>query len=165
MNAIMWMGVAGIVGTALSPWITEHMRSKNARRDQLVKLRLAIYADVLQATARIAATATTSAASHPHDADEIGSDDFDSLLSQARVVASDDVYRRLNELSQLTGTFNQHLVKTEPRPVFPHRQHLHDGAVNDPLRLQHRRTLTDIAGAIAVAHGKVQDAIRHELNR
>ncbi|UNN01233.1 hypothetical protein [Rhodococcus opacus] len=165
MNAIMWMGVAGIVGTALSPWITERLRSKTARRDQLVKLRLAIYADLLRATARLTATATTSAASHPNDADEIGGDEFDSLLSQARVVASDDVYRRLNELSLLTGTFNRHLVKTEPRPVFPHRQQLHDGAVNDPLRLQHRRTLTDIAGGIAVAHGKVQDAIRYEMNR
>jgi hypothetical protein len=165
VNAIMWMGVAGIVGTALSPWITERLRSKNARRDQLVKLRLAIYADLLRATARLATTATASATSHPNDAEMIGGDDFDSLLSQAQVVASDDVYRRLNELSQLTETFNQHLVKAESRPVFPHRQHLHDGAVNDPLRLQHRRALADIAGGVAVAHGRVQDAIRHEMNR
>ncbi|AII03341.1 hypothetical protein C8E05_7169 [Rhodococcus wratislaviensis] len=165
MNAVMWMGVAGIVGTAVSPWITERLRSRNARRDQLVKLRLAIYADLLRMTARLAATATTSAASHPNDAGQIGGDGFDSLLGQAQVVASDDVYRRLNELSQLTETFNRHLVTAEQRPVFPHRQHLHDGALNDPLRLQHRRTLTDIAGGIAVAHGRVQDAIRHEMNR
>nr|EJJ01441.1 hypothetical protein JVH1_1027 [Rhodococcus sp. JVH1] len=165
MNAIMWMGVAGIVGTALSSWITERLRSKTARRDQLVKLLLAIYADLLRATARLATTATTSAASHPNDAGQIGGDEFDSLLGQARVVASEDVYRRLTELSQLREMFNQHLVEAEPRPVFPHRQHLHDGAVNGPLRLQHRKTLTDIAGGIAVAHGRVQDAIRHKMNR
>ncbi len=165
MNAIMWMGVAGIVGTALLPWITERLRSKTARRDQLVKLRLAIYADLLRATARLAATATTSAASHPNDADEIAGDEFDSLLSQARVVASDDVYRRLNELSQLTGTFNRHLMKTEPRPVFPPPATPARWRSERPVALQHRRTLTDIAGGIAVAHGKVQDAIRHGMNR
>ena len=165
MNAIMWMGVAGIVGTAVSPWVTERLRSKNARRDQLVKLRLAIYAELLRATAALAATATTRAPHPAGDQEGIGGYELDCLVSQAQVVAGKDVYQQLDELSHLTDSFNQHLVRAGSRPVFPHRQHLHDGAVHDPLRLQHRRTLTDIAGSIAVAHGKIQDAIRHEMNR
>lgn len=104
----MWMGVAGIVGTALLPWITERLRSKTARRDQLVKLRLAIYADLLRATARLAATATTSAASHPNDADEIAGDEFDSLLSQRgswpAMTFTDDSTSCRSSLGRSTGT-------------------------------------------------------------
>ena len=135
MNPIMWMGIAGIIGTAVSPWIAERLRSKNARKDQLMKLRLAIYAELLRATARLAAQAHAGPPNPAAEEEEIGTEELDGLLSQAKVVAGPDVLRQLEELSQHTESFNR------------------------------GTDLADMAGNVAATHGKVQDAIRSEMMR
>lgn len=135
MNPIMWMGIAGIIGTAVSPWIAERLRSKNARKDQLMKLRLAIYAELLGATARLAAQAHAGAPNPAAETETIGIEELDGLLSQAKVVAGPDVLRQLEELSQHTESFNR------------------------------GTDLAAMAGSIAATRGKVQDAIRSEMMR
>ena len=135
VNPIMWMGIAGIIGTAVSPWIAERLRSKNARKDQLMKLRIAIYAELLKGTAHLAAQAHAGAPNPATELEEIGTDELHGLLSQAKVVAGPDVLRHLEELSQQIDSLNR------------------------------SADLADAAGNIASAHAKVQDAIRGEMMR
>lgn len=135
MNPIMWMGIAGIIGTAVSPWISERLRSRNARKDQLMKLRLAIYADLLGATARLEAQAHAGAPKPAAETEDIGTEELDGLLSQAKVVAGPDVLRQLEALSQHTESFNR------------------------------SAGLAAMAGSIAATRSKVQDAIRSEMMR
>ncbi len=93
MDATAWVAVAGIIGTFASgiagPALIERMRRESTRIEQVRAQRLAVYADLLKVTARLADNALTWSAIPPADLKETDSDELDAVISRARVVASE----------------------------------------------------------------------------
>ena len=159
MDSTAWVAVAGIIGTAVSPWVVERLRAKNARREQLTSMRLVIYADLLRVTARLAANATMWATYPAANLEEVDSDELDSLVSRAQVVSSKDVYQRFNELAQQIKAFQLFRVMS----VLPHLHKMDVDAVDDQLSIQYRGRLGELVGIINATQGRIQDAIRNEM--
>ncbi|MFD7046328.1 hypothetical protein [Rhodococcus jostii] len=105
---------------------------------------------------------STRAGAVPTDVEEIGGTEWESLLSQAQIVASKNVYKRLNELAQQTKTLNQRLIMTESLHT-PHQHHTRHDTPHTRLNIEQLATLPEIADDIAAAHTKVQDTIRTEM--
>lgn len=101
VNTTAWVAIAGIadtlVGTLLAPVLTERMRRKSTRAEQLRGERLKVYADLLRVTARVADNEMEWSLATACGLEETDDDELDQVISQARVVASKNVYETAAE--------------------------------------------------------------------
>jgi hypothetical protein len=95
------------------------------------------------------------------DQKETDAEDMDRIISQARVVAGNEVYQRLNELTKVTGDFYRQLF-----PARLHHQRVREeGKVDDGESIALRVSLAGVAERIAQSHKEIEAAIRREMGR
>jgi len=163
VDATAWVAVAGIAGTLLgallAPVLTERMRRKGVRQEQLMGQCLDVYADLLRATARLADNAMTWSAIPLADLKETDDDELDRLMGRVRVVASEQVHDRFKALTKQLHEFNRLLLEARP-----HHQRVRDaGEVDDTTSIKQRTTLGGVADKIVESHKQLEKAIRDEM--
>lgn len=161
MDATAWVAIAGIGGTLLAPTLTEWMHRKSDRIEQLRTNRLAVYADLLRVTARVADNAMTWSAIPLADLKESDSDELDRLVSQSRVIASDDVYRCFNEFSRQAGEFNRRLFRAK----LHHQRVRNAGEIDDTETIRQRMSLGSVADRMTESYKQIEAVIRCEMKR
>ncbi|NKZ84748.1 hypothetical protein GS982_21480, partial [Rhodococcus hoagii] len=163
VDATAWVAVAGIIGTFASgiagPALIERMRRESTRIEQVRAQRLAVYADLLKVTARLADNALTWSAIPPADLKETDSDELDAVISRARVVASENVYEHLGDLARQVQQFYVGLDEARTSQ----RRLAREGKVDDDTAIRQRMSLGGIADQILVAHKRITDAVRNEM--
>lgn len=164
MDATAWVGIAGIagtlLGTVLGPSITEKMRRKSTRMEQVQQQRLALYGDLLRVTAQLVDNARERAAIPLADLPEPADDELDRLISQARVLAGDEVEKHLKDLSALIHKIHQMLVND----VVPyHRKLRNEGKGDDGVAIQKRVQLAGPVDELVAVYGRLRVSIRKEM--
>lgn len=164
MDATAWVGLAGIAGTLLGtvsgPSITERMRRKSTRMEQVQEQRLAIYGDLLRVMARLVDNAQTRAAIPLADLPEPTDDELDRLISQARVLSGDKVEKHLDEVSRLLHKIHRTLVMD----VVPYHQQLRAaGKGDDATAIQKRSQLAGSVNELVAAYRGLNKSIREEM--
>lgn len=164
MDATAWVGIAGIAGTllgsVLGPSITEKMRRRSTRMEQVQQQRLALYGDLLRVMARLVDNAQTRTAIPLADLPEPEGEELDRLISQARVLAGDDVEKHLTEMSRLIHKIHRMLVMD----VAPYHQKLRDeGKGDDGVAIQKRTQLAGPVDELIAAYGRLNASIRDEM--
>jgi len=151
--------VAGIGGTLFAPLATERMRRKSVRTEQLSAQRLAVYADLLRATALVVENAMTWSALPLADLKETNEDELNRLVSQTRVVASKKVYNTCKQLLGHAATFNRELSEAKS-----YHRRIHDsGQVDDARSLRQRMSLASIATSLRESEKRLEDAARRDM--
>jgi hypothetical protein len=164
VDATAWVGIAGIggtlLGTVLGPSITEKMRRKSTRMEQVQQQRLALYGDLLRVTARLVDNAQTRAALPLADLPEPADDELDRLISQARVLAGEEVEKHLADLSRLISKIHRMLVMD----VVPYHQKLRDeGKGDDGVAIQKRVQLAGPVEELVATYDRLRVTIRREM--
>lgn len=164
MDATAWVGIAGIAGTLLGtgvgPWISEKMRRKSTRMEQVQQQRLALYGDLLRVTAQLVGNARERAAMPLADLPEPSDDELDRLISQARVLAGEDVEQHLAEVSRLVSKIHWLLVND----VVPYHERLRDeGKGDDGVAIQKRVQLAGPVDELVAAYDRLRVSIRKEM--
>lgn len=164
MDATAWVGIAGIagtlLGTVLGPSISEKMRRKSTRMEQVQQQRLALYGDLLRVTARLVGNAQTRAALPLAELPEPSDDELDRLISQAQVLAGKKVEKHLADLSRLVSKINRMLVMD----VVPYHEKLrNEGKGDDGVAIQKRVQVAGPVDELVAAYGRLKDSIREEM--
>lgn len=165
MDATAWVSVAGLVTTLaaalLTPLLAERMRRESARREQLGTARLETYAELLRVTDRLVGNAKTWSAIPLADLEEIDNAELERLVARLRVVASDGVYKRLDQIISLAGQFNRALADAKST-----HQALRDaGSAADSTATHQRVQLAGIADSLSEVHKELETVIRKEIGR
>lgn len=116
------------------PWLAERIRRESVRKEQIIAARLDIYADLLIVTARLADNAMTWSALPFADLKETDNDELDRVVARLRVVASQDVHTRLDQVSRLAGPFNRRLYEAK----VEHQAVRAEGNVDDTTTILQR---------------------------
>jgi hypothetical protein len=163
MDATAWVALAGIAGTLLgtlsSPLLAERMRRESVRREALLNRRLSMYADLLRATARVADNAMAWSSIPLADLKETDDEDLNRIVSLARVVASDQVYAHLTELSDAAQEFNRLLFSAR---VY-HARLQDEGHVDDSRSIEQRMALGSVADKLQASYKEMERSIRSEV--
>lgn len=160
MGAVLIAGL-GITGTLLSPIITELVRRKSTRREQLTDRRLDVYADLLRVTARVVENAQTWSALPTEDLQENDPEELDRVIGQADVIASPKVDEVLREFSRLAHAFHRNLVLE----AQPYHQSLRreERSADDATAIQKRMNLGVIADQLREQRNRLRKHIRTEM--
>ena len=149
-----------MLGTVLGPSITEKMRRKSTRMEQVQQQRLGLYGDLLRVTTRLVDNALTRAALPLADLPEPANDELDRLVSQARVLAGEEVEERLADLARLVNKINRKLVTD----VVPYHEKLRDeGKTDDQIANRKRGQLVSSVNDLIAAHDRLRVSIRREM--
>jgi hypothetical protein len=110
VDATAWVGIAGIAGTLagtmLSPLVGERVRSRAARREQIMTHRQVTYADVLRVSAKVQDRVNrvlNFEISGPVDKTDV--EELERVLAQIRVIGTDRVYASFTALAARAGEF------------------------------------------------------------
>jgi len=136
------------------------MRRESVRKERVLTQRLAVYSELLEATARLADNAITLSYEPLFDVKKTDDAVLDRLISQTRVVASDAVYKHVTDLSSHMQNFNRILV-LEAKPV--HQILRAEGKVDDVSSQRLRLRLVDVADKVVALHKEIESTIRREL--
>lgn len=147
-------------GALLGPWISERMRRKSTRMEQTYTQQLAVYGDLLRVTAQLVDNARERAATPLAELPEPSDDELDRLISQARVLASDDVEKHLNDLSRLVQKVHRMLVND----VAPyHRKLRAEGKADDGVAIQKRVELAAPVDELIATYNRLKLSVRNEM--
>ncbi|MFG2245530.1 hypothetical protein [Spirillospora sp. NPDC048823] len=147
-------------GAFVGPWLAERMRRKSSRMEQTYAQQLALYGDLLRVTAQLVDNARNRASTPLADLPEPSDEELDRLISQARVLASDDVEKHLDDLSRLIHKIHRMLVMD----IVPYHQKLHDeGKSDDGAAIQKRVALAGPVDELVAVYDRFRASIRNEM--
>jgi hypothetical protein len=139
--------------------LTERMRRRSARDDRKYEARLQLYADLLQAAAKITDNARTWSAIPLAQLDEVDDAVLDRVLAQVRVSASDRVKDAVFAWKKSVSAFLRALDDAQR----VHRRELETGHTGPGQTIQARMGLAGIADEIHTGFVKMEKAIRDEM--
>ena len=121
--------------------------------------RLIVYGDLLRVTAKLVDNAMTWSSIPLADLKETDNDELDRVISQARVVASDAVYKHLDELGRSAGDFNRSLFAAKLHHGNVRRQ----GEVDDGPAIRQRMALGATADKMKLSYQSILASVRAEM--
>jgi len=155
------IAVAGIIGTLSSPMLAERMKRRSARGDRQHDRRLTLYADLMQATAKIADNARSWSAMPLAELDEPEDSFLDRMFAQVRVVASDQVRDQTLRFQGSAGAFNRRLLNVRAL----HRRVYEAGDGDSGEAIQSRFQLGGLADEVVDDFKRLESTVRREMAR
>jgi hypothetical protein len=155
------IAVAGIVGTLSAPVITELVKRRSAREDRQHDRRLAIYADLLHATAKTADNAQNWASVPLAELDQHDDEFLNRMLAQVRVVASAQVRDETLAFQHLAVAFHRGLDEAR----LLHKRILDAGDGDTGEAIQSRVRLGKLAAELFEQFKQLEEAVRRETAR
>lgn len=165
MDAAVWLGIAGIAGTLLAPILSERMRRRSVRDEQLSAQRLVVYADLLRISARFVDNTQARAEFPLEELAETAPEELDRVFSQVRVIASPRVHKHVRDLEGAVHAFNRLLADARL-----HHRRLREaadrgeGSGQDSKAVTQRISLGDAAEAVRDAYRRLEEAMRQEVH-